>query len=219
MLRKANTPAQALGRVSQWDAAKGLGFVQAETDGAKLLLRRADLSGRLRARGPSVGEPVRFIAVQSGGQHRATQVHTRTPAPLPRPGTPAKASALPSARARSSVRLLVIPAFALMLGALHLQWPLPRPVPVLYGALSMALFAVYALDKWLSQREGQSRVAENSLHLIALMGGWPGALLGQHILRHKTAKPAFLRTTWAMVAVNILLLLALATPPLGGWLR
>jgi uncharacterized membrane protein YsdA (DUF1294 family) len=217
MQRKADSSPWALGRVSQWDAAKGLGFVQAQNDGTKLLLRRADMAGRLRARGPSVGESVRFVPLKSGAQLRATQVHTLAPAPAPsaapRPRKPA------SARAQSSMRLLVIPAFAVVLGALHLQWPLPRPVPVLYGALSMALFAVYAIDKWLSRRDGMSRVAETSLHLIALMGGWPGALLAQHILRHKTAKPAFLRATWAMVAANILLLLLLATPWLGAALR
>ena len=210
---KSALPVQALGRISQWDAAKGLGFVEAQTDGAKLLLRRADLSGRLRALGPRVGEPVRFVAVQSGGQRRATQVQSTAPPPVPQGQARARRP-----RAASSTGLLVIPAFALVLGMLHLTWPLPRPVPLLYGALSMAMFIVYAIDKWASKREGQSRVAENSLHLIALMGGWPGALLAQHILHHKTSKPAFLRTTWAMVAANILLLLALGTPLLRGML-
>lgn len=194
---------QALGRVSQWDAAKGLGFVQPEGGGERLLLRKADLGGRLRSQGPRVGEAVRFAVVGDARQRRAIQVRSLEAA------VRREAQARqPAAAAVSSNRLLVIPAFALLLGALQLAAPLPRPVPLLYGALSTALFLVYGLDKWAATR-GKARVAETSLHLVALLGGWPGALLGQQIFRHKTAKPVFLRLTWAMVALNVSLLLAL----------
>ncbi len=197
MQRSGTRSAQALGRVSQWDAAKGLGFVQPETGGERLLLRRADLSGRLRFREPQVGEAVHF---QLGtDKRRALQVGSLAPPPKPAAAQAGKTGA-------GSERLLVIPAFALLLGLLHLASPLPRPVPFLYGALSMAVFIVYGMDKWAARR-GKARVAELSLHLIALLGGWPGALLGQQIFRHKTAKPGFQRLSWAMVALNISLLL------------
>jgi hypothetical protein len=35
------------------------------------------------------------------------------------------------------------------------------------------------------------RVPENTLHLSALMGGWPGSIIGQQKLRHKTKKNSF----------------------------
>lgn len=200
MQRPGSRSAQALGRVSQWDAAKGLGFVQPDGGGERLLLRRADLAGRLRAREPAVGEPVRFAAAGEGRQRRAVRVVSLAPPP---PTAPARAATPAGA---GSHRLLIIPVFAMLLGALHLAAPLPRPVPLLYGALSTALFLVYGLDKWAARR-GRARVAEASLHLVALMGGWPGALLGQQLFRHKTAKPVFLRLTWAMVALNLSLLL------------
>lgn len=199
MQRPGSKSAQALGRVSQWDAAKGLGFVQPDGGGERLLLRRADLAGRLRFREPAVGEAVRFSAVGDGRQRRAGRVSSLAPAPAAKP-------AARSQPGSGSQRLLVIPAFALLLGALQLAAPLPRPVPLLYGALSTALFLVYGLDKWAAKR-GSARVAESSLHLIALLGGWPGALLGQQLFRHKTSKPLFLRLTWAMVALNLSLLL------------
>lgn len=196
-MTRSSSPAQALGRVSQWDAAKGLGFVQPEKSGGeRLLLRRADLQGRLRTREPQVGEPLRYRLSSDG--RRALQVQSLA---APPPAPPRSSPSGPGAN-----RLLVIPAFALLLGALHWQQPLPRVVPVLYGALSLALFIVYGLDKWAAKR-GSARVAETSLHLIALMGGWPGALVGQQLFRHKTAKPGFLRLSWAMTALNIALLL------------
>ena len=206
---RSGSSAQALGRVSHWDAAKGLGFVQPDAGGLRLVLRRADLSGRLKARGdPQVGEPVRYTP--SEGQARA--VHSLSPSPptVPSPNASPRVNRAPSA-GPNSARLLVIPAFGLLLGAIHMSWPLPRLVSTLYGALSMALFIVYGMDKWAAKR-GRARVAETSLHLIALMGGWPGALLGQQVFRHKTAKPAFLRWTWAMVALNLLALVWIVTP-------
>lgn len=203
MQRPGSQSAQALGRVSQWDAAKGLGFVRPEAGGERLLLRRADLTGRLRYREPLVGEAVRYLAIVDARQRRAGRVVSLAPPPARQPASRTRPR---SGSGRGSQRLLVIPAFALLLGVLQLSAPLPRPVPLLYGALSTALFIIYGLDKWAARR-GQARVAEASLHLIALLGGWPGALLGQQLFRHKTGKPAFLRLSWAMVALNLSLLL------------
>lgn len=204
--------AQALGHVSHWDAAKGLGFVQPEAGGERLLLRRADLRGRLQARGqPRLHERVRFHAAQG----MAREVFTlEAPAPAPAPPPGAAPAPAPSPAALGSARLLLIPAFALLLAAVHTLWPLPRALTLVYGALSTALFIVYGMDKW-AARKGQARVAEASLHLIALLGGWPGALLGQQVFRHKTRKSAFLRWTWAMVALNLLAFVALFTPLLA----
>lgn len=210
-MRPRAADAWVQGRVQQWDAAKGLGFVQADAGGPRLLLRRADLSGRLRTRPPEPGEPVRFVAQGQGSERRAVRVSTllappgAAPSPAARPPGP------------DSARLLVVPAFALVLAAIHLAWPLPRAVTLAYGALSMALFIVYGLDKWAARR-GSARVRESALHLLALLGGWPGALLGQHIFRHKTAQPRFLRITWVMVVLNLLLLVGLCTPVLTPWL-
>ncbi|WP_310737582.1 DUF1294 domain-containing protein [Inhella gelatinilytica] len=190
--------------MAQWDDAKGLGFVQAE-GAERALVRRADLSGRLQYRAPRVGEPVSFQLQGQGRSRRAIQVRSLEPS-----STPVKTAARPASQPASS-RLLVLPVFAVLLGAIHLAWPLPRPVPLLYGALSTALFILYGLDKWAAVR-GRDRIAEASLHALALLGGWPGALLGQQVFRHKTAKPVFLRWTWGCVALNVLLLVTLCTP-------
>ncbi|RVT88385.1 DUF1294 domain-containing protein [Inhella crocodyli] len=208
---RPGSSAQALGRVSHWDAAKGLGFVQPDAGGERLVLRRADLAGRLKARGnPDVGEPVRYTP--RDGMAKGVHSQRASPPASAPPGARPRASR--PAAAPNSARLLVIPAFGLLLGAIHMSWPLPRLVTTLYGALSTALFIVYGMDKWAAKR-GRARVAESSLHLIALLGGWPGALLGQQVFRHKTAKPAFLRWTWAMVALNLLALVWIVTP--AGW--
>ena len=56
---------------------------------------------------------------------------------------------------------------------------------------SVASFAAYGLDKRRAAAGGR-RVPERTLHLLALLGGWPGAILARRRFRHKTMKVPFL---------------------------
>ena len=64
--------------------------------------------------------------------------------------------------------------------------------------MSLITYAVYAADKT-AARQGRRRVPERTLHLLALLGGWPGALLAQQRLHHKTRKPGFQLMFWLSV--------------------
>ncbi|MDR3686609.1 MAG: DUF1294 domain-containing protein [Coriobacteriia bacterium] len=74
-------------------------------------------------------------------------------------------------------------------------------VLLVYVAMSAALFAIYGMDKS-AARKGLRRVPEASLHLMALLGGWPGALLGQGVFHHKTRKQSFQTIFWCTVVAN-----------------
>lgn len=76
---------------------------------------------------------------------------------------------------------------------------------VFYAVLSLLAFLCYGIDK-LAARRGWSRIPERRLHLLALLGGWPGALLAQRLFRHKSRKPAFRRTFRLTVTLNLLVL-------------
>ena len=81
------------------------------------------------------------------------------------------------------------------------------PLSTLLGVcvvLSVITFLVYAIDKS-AARQGSWRVPEKLLHLLALAGGWPGALAGQRVLRHKCSKRPFLIVFWLTVALNLCL--------------
>ncbi len=67
---------------------------------------------------------------------------------------------------------------------------LPRGVLLLYAGTSLVAFVAYWMDKS-AARQNRWRIPESTLHLWSLLGGWPGALAAQRLLRHKTAKPAF----------------------------
>lgn len=68
--------------------------------------------------------------------------------------------------------------------------------------MSIICFAVYGLDKRRAVTSGR-RVPEQTLHVLAFLGGWPGALLGQRQFRHKTKKLPFLIVFWLVVVLHI----------------
>ncbi|WP_368671188.1 DUF1294 domain-containing protein [Cupriavidus sp. IK-TO18] len=69
------------------------------------------------------------------------------------------------------------------------------------GIVSLTTFFAYADDKTRASRNTW-RTPETTLHLLALCGGWPGALAAQHLLRHKNRKRAF-QVFWGTVSVNV----------------
>ena len=87
------------------------------------------------------------------------------------------------------------------------------PVVVLFGyvVLSLITFVAYAFDKSAAQR-GAWRTSESTLHLMSLLGGWPGALVAQESLRHKSRKESFRAAFWVTVVVNVVAFGWLHTP-------
>ena len=78
---------------------------------------------------------------------------------------------------------------------------LPPAVPVVYVVMSLAAFVAYGLDKS-AAHAGAWRTPESTLHVLAVAGGWPGALLAQRVLHHKSRKPTFQAVFWATVVIN-----------------
>ena len=64
-------------------------------------------------------------------------------------------------------------------------------VLIAYALMSAFTFVLYAIDKMQAKR-AKSRVAESTLHLAELLGGWPGGLLAMRFLHHKNKKTSFL---------------------------
>ena len=98
-----------------------------------------------------------------------------------------------------------------MVVVLAVVWGVPSWLGWVYAVMSLLTFAVYAKDK-AAARDRAWRVAESTLHALALAGGWPGALIAQQVLRHKTIKASFRATFWCTVVANLVLLAALCSP-------
>jgi uncharacterized membrane protein YsdA (DUF1294 family) len=79
-----------------------------------------------------------------------------------------------------------------------------------YLLASLAAVILYASDK-AAARRGERRIRESTLHLVAVVGGWPGAMLARHWFRHKTRKQPFGMILWGCSALNLGLVAWLAT--------
>jgi uncharacterized membrane protein YsdA (DUF1294 family) len=75
----------------------------------------------------------------------------------------------------------------------------------LYYGASIITYGCYSRDKTAAQNAGR-RTPESTLHVMSLVGGWPGALIAQTLLRHKTRKPSFLVGYWFTVIINCIAL-------------
>lgn len=82
----------------------------------------------------------------------------------------------------------------------------------LYAIASLLTLAVFGVDKRRA-RAGARRVPERTLHLLELCGGWPGALLGMQLFRHKRRKARYFLVTALIAAAHLVALGAL-----GAWL-
>jgi uncharacterized membrane protein YsdA (DUF1294 family)/cold shock CspA family protein len=186
---------QFTGTLKSWNDERGFGFIAPAQGGQEIFIHiKAFPAGTGR---PSIGQPLSFeVETTADGKKRARSVNF-----------PARVQASRRPRAESPAswtppRLLVIPVFAAIYAYVAWRGGFRLPVLLAYLGLSLVAFMAYAFDKS-AAAAGRWRTAEQTLHLIALAGGWPGALLAQQVLRHKTSKPGFIGVFWITVALNV----------------
>ena len=123
-----------------------------------------------------------------------------------RAAAPAPAPARKAARSRPAGRLpraAIGAVFLLAATALMILGMLPAALVLAWLLLSSASYLMYALDKEVAGNARWRRTPESTLHLLDLLGGWPGALIAQQVARHKTAKASFQRMFWVTVLMNL----------------
>lgn len=138
-----------------------------------------------------------------------TGTRTRTPSRArKRERAPQRKTGQASATS-AALSYLVLSLFALACVCAIAWWRLPLWVAPLYGVLSAICFVVYAIDKY-AATYGRWRTPESTLLALGLIGGWPGAILAQQWLRHKSVKTSFRIRFWCSVALNMAALIVLA---------
>tara|TARA_R110001606_G_scaffold317107_1_gene463884 strand:+ start:56 stop:697 length:642 start_codon:yes stop_codon:yes gene_type:complete len=181
------------GRITQWEDDKGFGFISWHGDGSRVFVHIKSFARGSRR--PIIGDIVTYeIGEGKNGKSSATNVLF---------SDRVQASKKPVAKNKggSYAGILVSLYMGLVfLAALtnRLSWL----VLVIYFAASLLTFLAYAWDKS-AARNDRWRTAENSLHLMSLLFGWPGALVAQRVLRHKSSKQEFLFVFWLTVFLNI----------------
>ena len=94
--------------------------------------------------------------------------------------------------------LLLLPGLACLRLARSVD---PR---VLFGyraTASLLTFWLCGHDKRRAETGGW-RTSESTLHLVEMLGGWPGAFLAQRFFRHKISKTSYQIAFWAIVVLH-----------------
>jgi uncharacterized membrane protein YsdA (DUF1294 family)/cold shock CspA family protein len=188
-----------VGRLHDWDDARGFGFVTPDGGGERAFVHIRAFGSR--ARRPVDGDRLSYATtVDARDRLRAVAVRFAG-ASSPPPRGAGRRRARPF---RASGFALAFVAGLIVLGAIG--W-LPRAVVAGYAAVSAITCFAYLADKSAALR-GRRRTPENTLHLLALLGGWPGAAFAQQHFEHKRSKAAFVAAFRLTVAANLVLLAA-----------
>lgn len=192
------------GSIKSWNDDRGFGFIEPTQGGEEIFVHIKAFRG-LRAR-PQTTQRVTFqVEVGPQGKKRAVNVEL-----LQSPHGAARKNHRQGS-AWGSASVLAIPVLLVVLSAGYLFGHPPYWALWAYPAVSTLTFAVYAWDKSAAQH-GEWRTSEKTLHGLALMGGWPGALVAQQVLRHKSAKAEFRAVFWGTVVLNMAAFIVLASP-------
>jgi uncharacterized membrane protein YsdA (DUF1294 family)/cold shock CspA family protein len=196
------------GILSSWNDERGFGFISPDGHGAGTFVHISAFPWG--AERPHVGEQLTFeIERTSEGKLRAKSVRPVGMATVPRPH-PRKGPAI-----RGTVALGAIAAFVALYVVVIGYWGLPGWVTALYLGSSAITYLAYATDKS-AAAAGRWRVSESTLLTLGLLGGWPGAIIAQQVLRHKTVKARFQIAFWGTVALNVIAFVTFSSPISDG---
>lgn len=84
---------------------------------------------------------------------------------------------------------------------------LPHSLTTWFLSVNLLTLLIYGVDK-LAACKSWRRIPEATLLLFGVVGGWPGAIVGQQLFRHKTHKQPFRTYFYISVVVNVLVVVA-----------
>ena len=192
------------GKITMWNADRGFGFITPAQGGQEIFVHIK----AFRARGfrPVVGQFVTFeVELSPEGKKRAKVVE-----PL-RSARPALHRGRTGSAQWGTATYFAIPVFLLLYLAVAVLWRVPSWVAGLYLGASLLAFLIYAADKSAAEAE-RWRVSESTLLAVGLFGGWPGAIVAQQTLRHKSSKRSFRDAFWGTVALNVVAFVVVFSP-------
>jgi uncharacterized membrane protein YsdA (DUF1294 family)/cold shock CspA family protein len=174
------------GKIVRWNEDRGFGFIAAEDGGKDVFLHISALKDRRRK--PEQNESVTYeLGHDTQGRPKALEV--------------AFVHNSPVSFGLNGAFLLLSGGFLLFVALAALAGRLPFAVAGVYFAASIVAYVAFAKDKSAAEA-GRWRISEAKLHLFSLIGGWPGALVAQRILRHKSSKTSFQVAYWVQVVLN-----------------
>ncbi|EOD5130460.1 DUF1294 domain-containing protein [Vibrio parahaemolyticus] len=182
------------GQIVEWNDSKGYGFISSLGSERKVFIHASSV--KASSRRPKLNDRVAFeVSEDNKGRFNAHNVVIQGSNGFP---------------------LTVLFGFSFLVAACGsvVIFNAELLLIPLYLVLSVFTYVMFAWDKQAAQ-EGGWRTSENTLHLLSLLGGWPGALFAQFQLRHKSRKQPFKFILWVTVVLNISAFVWLVTG--SGW--
>ena len=166
------------GTIETWNDEKGYGFIKSSEGGPKIFVHIKAFTNRNRR--PISSDSVTFeTAKDDQGRLNAVKAELDRGKSNRRSGPIGRTPAI-------FFSLLFLCALAYLTYIGNIQ----RYILYWYLGASLFAFIAYAKDKFAARR-GRWRTPEGTLHLLGLVGGWPGALIAQETFRHKSRKTSF----------------------------
>ena len=181
------------GTITEWNDGRGFGFINPAEGGPRVFCHISAFQGRPSR--PAAGQVVTYeLARDERGRPRAQQI---------RPSGQAASSRHQAATPPQLGRAITLSGlFLAAVLALAVSGSLSWKVPAWYFGASVVLFLFYGWDKTAAEG-GHWRTREQTLQLLALIGGWPGGWVGQQAFRHKSRKVSFQVAFWLAVLLNV----------------
>jgi uncharacterized membrane protein YsdA (DUF1294 family)/cold shock CspA family protein len=177
------------GKIKSWNDEKGFGFITPLTGGKQIFVHINAFSNRKRR--PAINQVVTYsLSTDKQGRTCATRA-TLAGDHLPNITN----------QKNGSWSIIIAVLFVSFVGVTIFTAKTPPLVFAVYLVASLITFLVYASDKS-AARKSSWRTPESTLHLLSLAGGWPGALVAQQKLRHKSRKQPFRAVFWMTVLIN-----------------
>lgn len=177
------------GRITTWKDDRGFGFIAPNGGGPLVFVHiKSFAASEIR---PAGNDVVTYeLTANEQGRPRADNVaFVRDRAARP-----------PSSQTGVSALAAAMSFLGVVVGLVHFG-KIPAFVFATYVGISALTFLVYAVDKS-AAKNNRWRIKESTLHMLGLVGGWPGAIAAQKVFRHKSKKQAFQTAFWFTVAVN-----------------
>lgn len=195
------------GAIKTWNDERGFGFIEPLHGGQEIFFHIKAFAAR--AGRPEVGQRVSFeVEMAENGKKRAQRVE------LVRSGRRGSRGRDNNPARWGTASYFAIPAFLVVFAAASFLWKTPAWVAGLYLGASGLCFGLYWWDKLAAAAE-RRRVREDTLLAWGLIGGWPGAIVAQQVLRHKSNKASFRAKFWTTVIANLVGFIALTSPLRG----
>ncbi len=179
---------RATGRIIRWVESKGFGFIEPDNGKDEIFVHISDSKSRLSTE--TIDKEVTYkVSKDSEGRKCAVDVWLireweRQKGPQP-----------------NIISLSLVGVFLCFVSTAALLNKYPAEVLYVIIALSLLSLYLYAKDKT-AARMGFWRTSENTLHLVSILGGWPGATVARILFSHKTSKQPFTAIFWCTVVVH-----------------